>query len=53
MNGENDQMIVIEVANDLHEWSYLTHGFVIDGKLTFTDPDRTAVGTRFYRVATP
>ena len=53
VNGENDQMIVIEVANDLHEWSYLTHGFVIDGKLTFTDPDRTAVGTRFYRVATP
>ena len=53
VNGENDQMIVIEVANDLHEWSYLTHGFVIDGKLTFTDPDRAAVGTRFYRVVTP
>ena len=53
VNGENDQMIVIEVANDLLEWSYLTHGFVIDGKLTFTDPDRAAVGTRFYRVVTP
>ena len=53
VNGENDQMIVVEIANDLHEWSYLTHGFVIDGKLTFTDPDRAAVGTRFYRVVTP
>lgn len=53
VNGDTDQMVVIEIANDLHEWTYLTHGIVMDGKLTFTDPDRNAAGTRFYRVVAP
>jgi len=53
VSGGNDNVAVIEVSNDLINWTYLTHGTVVNGQLSFSDADATGDHARFYRAVAP
>jgi hypothetical protein len=53
VGGNNGDLVVVEVSSDLSNWTYLTHGFIVDGGFEIVDPNATGDRGRFYRSVRP